>query len=1417
MSDAPRNPETHENENPPEGNGGGWRQPSKPGGWRTPEKPVTQQAEWREAEPVTTSERGSWRVPTLPRDLDVKPEISGAWHLPKPSDTTISKEDESLIPHDDHEPIIPIGDDDQAADVAEVAPVIEVLPFDEHAAEEEAAADDTLDYMDEDEDDESFSMSELIALASLADNASTPEAVDEDADAEVAAADVGLDPGAYAREQLERLRSAQALEQGGTERLESTGSLEPVDAAQDPAAYAREQLAKLGGAAGTEAQQPFTQSVAPATPSLTAEETALTGRFREAETQIRALREQYHNKLITLEQLQNELRRYMVLDEQQQWWMMGIESDAWYRYDNNQWVLDTPAVYVKAQQLASGTAGSSQNIGLPQLTNPLAAQHARDIPLDEGSLVATTPITDDLPLPQQVPVRDPEATIPGTQGVYLGGDATVPYDPSNAATVAMNTVPSAAYQSYESVQSPVADAPPDYNIGTATPTFEKAVEQQRAKTIRTAGIVVALGAAAVFLFAACGIISGVLYYRNLADPWQTQIAALANYQPDAQTARIFAADGSLIAELTSRSSGARDLIALEDVSPELIHAIVSTENERFYDDPGFDPIAIGRAFLQNLTAGEVESGASTITQQIARNLILRDTTVSPQRKLQEIVIAAEIAQQYDKNFILELYLNEVFFGNQSYGIEAASQFYFDHSAADLNLAESAMLAGLIQAPATYDPVIRRDDAFRRMRDVMNIMANVGCLRFQHAPYQGQEFCVTRNDITGGTVAVQMARIESSNYLPRTFQVRYPHFVNYIQAQVEQLFGSSDEIFRQGMQIHTTLQPGIQQNAEAALAAQVRILANNAVNTGAVMVTDPRTGAILAMVGSPDFSNDAIDGQVNNVFTWQQPGSTIKPITYTAALEGVTRANGAIEYLTPSSIIWDVPTTFNTIPAYSPTNYDNQFHGPQAVRFALQNSYNIPAVKAFEFIGVDRFREVATAMGLRFLPESQIGLASALGATDVRLYDMMQAYGTLANNGMQNTLFSIREIRNSSNQAIPLPQRAAPTQSIRADVSFLMNNILSDNEARAAAFGLNSNLSLPELPGRIGAKTGTSDNNRDLWTMGYSNNIVVGVWMGRHDNNPTLNTTQTAAIPVWNAVIRAALQNNTPSGWTNPGGVAQGQVCADDGTLYAQGQRCTNVRNEVFLQAQPPPQADQGWVRTIAIDAWTRLRANETCPNNVISGQFVVINDPTAIAWLSNTPQGQAYARSIGLPVPVQAPPEEECNPGQQQPTINFASPAENQAVEGRIQIAVTAIGVNLASFQVELASANTPTAFQRIVGPINQPVENAVVGEWDSTSVPNGTYILRLTMTASGGGGTASRQIQFVVNNPPPTPTPSPTWTLLPPLPTLDTFATPIPFNSFGAATNDPLIIAPTDTPSGFIPFGELMPIGPTPTIDFGS
>ncbi|MCC6614391.1 MAG: transglycosylase domain-containing protein [Anaerolineae bacterium] len=1410
------------------------------GGWHTPQTPAS--SGWREAQPAPkpAEEEHGWRAPQKAAAATVQESM---WRTVSPGETALAEtpDDGEILPHDESpapeaQPEIspsdalaqinqPYSDSPLALAQQESTPTdvtaaesdesSDVLPFEQEMVAETRDKDDsfadqlaelakqaeqeqTLDLLDEDEDEDSFSMSELVALASLVDEQPRarlqPQAEAGAKTGDEAASASPDDPAEVARRKVAELMGA-AAEPG-----------EGDFAAEDPAEVARRMAQKLAASQSSPA-------VGLPTPSLTREEQVLLDKFRSAEDEIRGLRARFRAGQLTREQMQAELRKHMVLDEDQVWWMMGVESDTWYRYDNGQWVPSTPDILQRA--------GESFDADENGVTSPMAARSG-DLPhladqlppgvADEGATMVSSAVQsdyDNMPLPRQVPIRDPEATIPGTPGVYM--------DPSG---MAQPTVASAAVNPADVVAAPqpatTADAPPSYDIGTASPLYEQARSRQQQSLMRTLLIVGGIGIAALFLLSACGIIGGVLYYRSLAAPWEDEVAALANYQPQFRTARILAADGSVIAELTSQQGGARDTIPLGDISPYMIHAVISTENARFYDDPGWDPLAIARAFFQNILAGQVESGATTLTQEIAQNLILRDNSVSAQRKLDEIVIASMIAQRYDKNFILQLYLNEFFYGNQSYGVEAASQFYFGHSAADLNLPESALLAGLLQAPATYDPVVNRQASFDRMDTVLDLMARAGCLRFQHAPYEGQEFCITRgvdngpSDIApGGLVTVQKAQIESAQYRPREFRVRYPHFVNYVQQFIEETYGT-DALYRGGYEIRTTLVPRVQDVAQDALLRQTQSLIANNVNAGSVLVTDPRSGAILAMVGSPDFNNVQFQGQNNFAFLPQQPGSSIKPVTYAAALEGFTGADGQRQYMTPATIIWDVPTTYNTTPPYSPVNFDGTFHGPQPVRYALQNSYNVPAVKTYAFVGADRFRDMAQRLGLRFGENAAFGLPTALGADEVLLYDMVQAYGTFANDGLHVPLFAVTQITDFQGNQVVIPESAdTETQAISPSLAYLMQNILSDNQARSAAFGLNSGLALSGYPdGVIGAKTGTSNDNRDLWTMGFTNNTVVGVWMGNLDNNPTRGTTQTASVPVWNAVMRAALEGRSPEAFANPGGVVQGQICGDTGTLFDPNvnPNCTSLRAELFLENQQPPPATSSFVQSIAVDTWTGLRATTACPEYVETRTFANIDDPFAIQWL-NSPAGQGVAQQLGLPIPLESLPQGECPPNQQ-PNIRITSPADGQQLSGIVPITGIVSAANFNRFQIELAPVNQPDNFAIIAGPFtSQVTANGTIVDWNTTTVPNGIYRLRLAAFANNGGY-VFKVVQVGINNALPT-------AIIPPTAILPTAqATVIPPGAIGQTA--PLFptaqatLAPgfaTATPAGFIPLGQLMPL----------
>jgi membrane peptidoglycan carboxypeptidase len=1332
-------------------------QPEFTGGWHKPQTP----GDWREPAPATRPEGdGGWRAPAMPADLEAAPATEGAWHLPRPEDTLFSPED-----------VIEIGAAPGEAETEEAVSAADLVTLADEA-ETEAA-----------EEDEAFSMSELVALASLAEEAPQPTIVP----GAVTTTTEVEDPAEYARRQLEKL--------AGT-----TAEPAPAETA-DPAAYARQQLERLGA-------EPVREEATEELQALDPQQVEMARKFQETEEQARSLYRMFQAGQISGDQLQAQLKQLMILDEDNQWWMMGVQTDTWYRFDpaSNQWTPSIPPALAALRQQ------EEQQRQVPRQPAPTATANIPVVQEEVGSLpyLPSEPIQpqytqvsglgapaqyrEEIPV-REVPVRDTDQTLVGQAAVDLTQvhPAAVTQPAVGQPTVVAPPVDLGAY-----IEAPGADVPPDYALDQVSPTYEEARQRQQQAMASTLLRVAIFSVVGVIGLVALAIIGVAVWYAGIANEWQDEIAALQNYQPPFQTVRILDSGGREIAELNAPDSGARTDVRLDQVSEFMIHAVVSLENERFFIDPGWDPVAISRAFLQNLTAGGVESGASTITQQIARQLVLRDTTVSPERKLTEIIIAAEIGKRYDKNFILELYLNEIYFGNQSYGVEAASQFYFGHSADELNLPEAALLAGIIASPAVYDPVPtnaqdNREAAFDRMEFVIRQMVDVGCIPGAEE-HLGIALCVSPDIINSqgqftGLTAIQAAEVETREYVPRQFRVRYPHFIQFIQARLEAEFGSA--IFTRGFTVHTTLNPAIQQAAQEALEQQVNALQTTGINTGAVMVSDPRTGAILAMVGSPDFDNEEIDGQVNNSLTWQQPGSAIKPVVYTAAFEGVDRnGNGTIEvgeYFTPATILWDVPSTY---PNGQPiTNYDNIFRGPMPVRFALQGSINIPAVKTYQFIGNERFIDTATRMGLTFLDEAVFGPPTGIGATEVRLYDMMEAYGTLAAGGQHVDLYAIESITDSTGADVPLTARTPPTQAVQPQIAFLLNNILTDDASRAPIFGANSLLTLAEYPGLVAAKTGTSNDSRDLWTMGYTTNAVVGVWIGSVNNNPTFGTSGLAAAPIWNTVMRETLRNvGRPPQFPTPQGIIAQPVCIDTGTQP--GPNCTSVRNEFFFQNQPPPPADRAFVVTLPIDTWSGLRANEFCRDNVEQRTFANIDDPFAVQWL-NSPAGQPTAARLGLPIPFEIAPQGACDLNTDVPIARINFPPENQTVMGNVQVtgSATASPQSFSRYQLEVAPVGSDT-FTIIHGPVTTAQPSGVLGTWDTTDFTNGPYILRLAMFAQNGGY-LYRTVTVNVNNPLPTATPVPTPI---PLPTATPLIfTPIPFDTVA-------------------PGIQVVPGGPTPT-----
>ena len=1068
-------------------------------------------------------------------------------------------------------------------------------------------------------------------------------------------------------------------------------------------------------------------------------------RFIDMRNQAATLAAMLNKEEISFDDYQRLLYEAMVQDEQGFWWMIDAENDEWYRHDpqSNQWQTAYPAALSELERASqSGDATLTQPDADYELPASYSQPQAGEPIYDErGVQIGTVPPTKDelYTLPGAAALSD---ELPGQQLTHAGdaqGQATL------AAPARSEQIPRAFDDNQGLQQSPIVQE-----------LLEKR-SRSRLRLLATlfAGLLILLLIAAIV---SAGVI--MMWYRDKLEPYAEAIAALEDYQPAYQTARIFAADGSLLAAINSQETGARTSVSLDQVSPYMLHAIVSQENERFFADPGFDPIAIIRAFIQNARGGGIESGASTITQQIARNLVLQDRQVTIERKINEILVALEIANRYDKTFILELYLNEIFFGNQSYGVEAAANFYFGHGADELNFAEAALLASIVPSPALHDPVSNRALAVAGMRSTMGKMIEVGCLQFHHGDWLARgPFCIADGAqvdfengkqtlvmlgedgaIVGGLAILQIAEIETTIFQPAQADRRYPHFVDFARARVVAELGE-EALFTRGLSIHTTLQPSLQEAAQAALSSQVRALraAASGVNTGAVMVTDPRSGAILAMAGSHDF-NDAFAGQVNNALTFQQPGSAIKPFVYMSALQ-----DNDGDYLTPASIIWDVPLVADLGAGgiYEPRNVDRRFHGAVPLRMALQNSYNVPAVRVFQdHVGVGRFANMMDALGLDFPDGSLISLSSALGANEVTLYDLMGAYALMASGGRRIPLFAIERITETvDGQTLELElERQESQQVISPALAHLMQNILSDDSARAPSFNLNAQMTLANLgiPAQnvVAAKTGTTNGGRDLWTMGFTRNAVVGVWLGTSDNTPTYNTSGSrSAAPVWNAVMSAVAQREAPQPFENPGGLVAREICRVTGTLnYA---ACPQPTTDLFLHEQYPPPAEEAFLQRLSVDSWSLLRANEFCPSHVIERNFADIDDAAALEWLNTTDDGRDFAASLDLELPVRPPPQDACAQGQPLPLINISNINPGQVLHGTVEIRGQAQAPDFDRFELLYASAHDAEAFYPISASlVEMPAYGTPLGSWDTRAaqLQNGAYILRLAAHSSSGG-----------------------------------------------------------------------------------
>ena len=882
---------------------------------------------------------------------------------------------------------------------------------------------------------------------------------------------------------------------------------------------------------------------------------------------------------------------------------------------------------------------------------------------------------------------------------------------------------------------------------------------------------------------------------------------LKNRTSQFETTRILDRNGNPLYEILDPNAGRRTYVSLDRISPALVAATIATEDQDFYTHPGFDPWAIIRALWVNYRTEGQGGGASTITQQLARALLLTpeeraERTYS--RKAREIILAAEITRRYSKDEILELYLNEIYYGNLAYGIEAAAETYFGKTANQLTLAEASFLAGLPQSPAVYDIYTNREVTLQRQQQVLVLMFSLSQL----------DGCIAVSNSEVPICVDQVAAVNAANetkervFVPPSIDARYPHWVQFVREQLEAQY-DAQTIYRSGFIVYTTLDPALQNEAQRLVSEQVAQMADRNTKNGALVAMHPSTGEILAMVGSPDFNNAAISGQVNMATSpTRQPGSSIKPIAYVAAFE---------KGWTPATWIWDVPTEFpdGANPPYVPKNYDDRFHGGMTVRTALANSFNIPAVKTLQFVGVyddpttpekDGMIAMAERLGITSFTRPDYGLALTLGGGDVSLIDMTSAFSVFANGGKKVPPVSILKIVDFEGNVIYEYQPPEAEQVIRAEHAFLISSILSDNEARSWMFGRNSALNLPF---QVAAKTGTTNDFRDNWTMGYTPDLTVGVWIGNADYTPMVNTTGlSGAAPIWSQFMQFAVpyvSNNNPTHFAIPPGITERIICNTSGTEPSQwchgGQR-----SEFFASDQLPLPRSQDLVTRTTIDTWTGLIAGDACQDYASEETVMNVTDEWARRWF-RTDDGRAWLDARDLPRNPFYKPERECSADDPRPLLEFTNLHEVDTVTESpldIRAIINVTKGDFTGWRLEYGRGQDPSEWTLLAEGRNKYEQPDSIFEWDLDEVDGDRITLRLYLM-NGEDFHAEERVFLTFDLPTPTPTPTFTPSLTPTLapPTTVPTDTPVPPTSVPSTPTNTL--PPTPTPTS-------TPTGPTET-----
>jgi penicillin-binding protein 1C len=820
------------------------------------------------------------------------------------------------------------------------------------------------------------------------------------------------------------------------------------------------------------------------------------------------------------------------------------------------------------------------------------------------------------------------------------------------------------------------------------------------------------------LLGGAGTAAGVYAYyaKDLPDPNE-----IVTKQEKFETTKIYDRTGKvLLMEVIDPRRGDRTLLPLEQIPEYLRDATIALEDKTFYSNIGIDPLGIARAFLQNLQGNRVQGGSS-ITVQLVKNILIPEEEryqLSYARKIKEAIMAMEISRLYSKGQILEWYLNTNYYGNWAIGVEAAAQVYFGKHAQELTLAECAMLAPIVQYPA-MNPIDNPDEAKKRQGIALDRLVAEGY--------------ITRTEADGAYA--EPLQIRTS--MLKRYDIVAPHFAMYVRKQLEDRYGA-ELLYRGGLKVYTTVDLDIQRIAEEEARAQVARFQeeNKDVTNAAVVVLRARTGEILAMIGSIDYWNEAIDGNVNVATADRQPGSSFKPFSYATAFhQGHTAAE----------MVMDVHTCFDDYPnpPYCPEDYDRKYLGPESFRTALARSRNIPAVKVLNIVGVGNVIRTAHAMGINTLNQDldYYGLSLTLGGGEVWLLDLTYAYGVFANGGVmmgqpaklprpgyrELDPVSILRVEDANGQVLDEYKQPEVRNVMLADgrelspqEAYLVTNILSDNNARAAVFGANSALRLSR-PSAV--KTGTTTDWRDVWTVGYTPQIVTGVWVGNNDNRPMVDVSSArAAGPIWHNIMEriynegfaARVLGEVVDNFPQPPGMKKVEVCAVSGLLPTE--HCPNRVKELFIEGTEPTQYCNVH-RVERVNRQSGKLATACTPPELVEERVYEIYPPEAADWV----------REQGIPQPpTQRDEIYGCSP--EGGEVVILNPTLGGHVKAVVPVRGNARSGNFAFYRLEFGEGLNPSAWSQIGGDHYNQVDQGVLEFWDVQGLKDGLYTLQLTV-----------------------------------------------------------------------------------------